>query len=508
VRGKLLLLAVVLAASVPACRRPPAVEAPYSVSVPYDLDSFDPAARNRLSDFSLLSNFYEPLVVTDANLSPRPALATRWNNPDPETWVFELRRGVRFHDGRPLRAADVVWSFERLAGNGRELEMSGHVAMVRRVRAVDDDTVEIVTTGPVGILLNKLRFVMIVPEGEDAPTLSRKVVGTGPYRLESWEKGRSLALRRNESYWGPRPALGEVRIALNRAPAEALGDLLEGRSDFVQSSAKATEEAIRRRPDLELRRNSSVSVKFLSFGLEGSRTDEVAGGRNPFVDPRVRRAVSLAVDRVALVKRLSAPAVPVNQLVLPFIFGFDPSLPPLRYDPAEARRLLAEAGWPGGFELRFPARGLFAEAAGIVAEMLAAVGIRARVVPLAEQEWFEMSYAHRFAMTITRFGCPTGDASDLFEGALHTYEPERRMGLMNYGRYSSPELDRAVEAAGRTLEMGIRRGLLSEANAVAMRDLPFVPLYVEQDLYAFRRGIEWRPRNDNFFIASEIRRPR
>lgn len=507
-RGKALLPVLALAASVSACRRPPAVESPYTISVPYDLDSFDPAARNRLSDFSLLSNFYEPLVVTDANLSPRPALATRWNNPDPETWVFELRRGVKFHDGRPLRAADVVWSFERLAGNGKGLEMSGHVAMLRRVRAIGDDTVEIVTTGPVGILLNKLRFIMIVPEGEDVATLSQKVVGTGPYRLVSWEKGRFLALRRNEAYWGPRPSLAEVRIALNRAPAEALSDLLSGRSDFVQSSAKATEEAIRTRPGLELRRNSSVSVKFLSFGLESGRSDDVAGGRNPFVDPRVRRAVSLAIDRAALVRRLSAPAVPANQLVLPFIFGHDPSLPPLRYDPAEARRLLAAAGWPDGFEMTFPARGLFAEGAGIVAEMLAAVGVRARVVPLAEQEWFERAYARRFAMTITRFGCPTGDASDLFEGALHTYQPERRVGLMNYSRYSSPELDRLVEEAGRTLEMGLRRGLLFEATAQAMHDLPFVPLYVDQDLYAFRNGVEWTPRNDNFLIASEIlRRP-
>ncbi len=197
-----------LAASVSAaCRRPAPVEAPYRVSVPYDLDSLDPAARNRLSDFSLLSNFYEPLVVTDANLSPRPALATRWNNPDPQTWVFELRRGVRFHDGRPLRAADVVWSFERLTGAGKGLEMSGQVSMLRRVRATGERTVEFVTTGPVGILLNKLRFILSVPEGEDVAGLSRRVVGTGPFRLESWEKVRSLTLRRNESYWGARPSL-------------------------------------------------------------------------------------------------------------------------------------------------------------------------------------------------------------------------------------------------------------------------------------------------------------
>ena len=119
-----ILLAAGLLGCAWACRKPATVESPYTISVPYDLDSFDPAARNRLSDFSLLSNFYEPLVVTDANLSPHPALATRWNNPDPETWVFSLRRGVRFHDGRPMRARDVVWSFERLRTEGTDLEMA------------------------------------------------------------------------------------------------------------------------------------------------------------------------------------------------------------------------------------------------------------------------------------------------------------------------------------------------------------------------------------------------
>jgi len=504
VPGRVRFLIAVLTASALACGRPAPVESPYTISVPYDLDSLDPAARNRLSDFSLLSNFYEPLVVTDANLSARPALATRWNNPDAETWVFELRRGVRFHDGRPLRAADVVWSFERLSVGGETLEMAGHVAQIRRVRAVDEDTVEVVTEGPVGILLNKLRFILIVPEGEDAASLSGRVVGTGPYRLAGWEKGRSLALVRNDSYWGRHPSLADVRIALNRPPAEALDDLLSGRSDFVQSSSNATREAVRSRPGLEMRRNSSVSVKFLLFGFADTAGPDVAGGRNPFADVRVRRAVSLAVDRAELVRRLSAPAVPANQLVLPFIFGFDPSLPPLRHDPAEARRLLAEAGWPDGFETSFPARGLFTEAAEIVASMLGKVGIRARVASLNEPEWFERAYARRFGMTLTRFGCPTGDASDLFEGALHTHRPDRRVGLMNYSRYSNPEFDRVVEAASRTLEMGIRRGLLFEATAHAMRDLPFVPLYVDQDLYAFRKGVEWTPRNDNFLIASEI----
>jgi peptide/nickel transport system substrate-binding protein len=247
-----------------------------------------------------------------------------------------------------------------------------------------------------------------------------------------------------------------------------------------------------------------VSVKFLYFDVAGTPSTGVAGGRNPFLDRRVRRAVSIAVDRDELVRRLSVPAVPASQVVPPYIFGFDPSIRPIRYDPVEARKLLAEAGWPDGFELTFPARGLFAEAAGLVAEMLGRVGIRARVVELSEAEWFLAMNERRFSMTISRFGCPTGDASDLFENLLQTRDPSRAVGLANYARYSSSDVDRLVVSAGRTLEMSRRKAILFAATARVMEDLPIVPLYVDQDLYAFRAGVEWKPRNDNFLIASEI----
>lgn len=480
------------------------MEEPYTISVPYDLDSLVPGARNRLSDFSLLSNLYEPLVVTDANLSPHPALAVRWSNPDNLTWLFELRPGVRFQDGQPLTAEDVVWTFERLLG-GQSLEMSGYVSSIRSVRALDARTVEIRTAAPVGILLNKLRFILVVRRGEDSPLLGGKVNGTGPYRLESWKRSEVLSLVRNEGYWGPRPALARVRFALNRSADVALADFLAGRSRFVQSNAKATEAGLRKEPGVELRRNSSVSVKFLYFDVAREQSTDVAGGGNPFRDVRVRRAVSLAIDRAELVRRLSVPAAQAHQLVTPFIFGYDPSRKPFPYDPREAARLLAEAGWPGGFGVRFRARGLFAEAAGLVAEMLGRVGIRAEVMALSERDWFQAMDANGFSMTLSRFGCPTGDASDMFENALQTQDRGKGIGLTNYSRYSSREIDELVGQASRTLEMSRRKTLLVEATARVMEDLPIVPLYVDQDLYAFRSGIEWTPRNDNFLIASEIR---
>ena len=506
-RGRPLLPVTALLLAVWACARPAPEEEAYGISLPYELASLDPGERNRLSDFSLLSNFYEPLVVTDADLSPRPALAARWSNPDALTWLFELRPGVRFHDGARLTADDVVWTFERLRADPR-LEMWGHVAAIESVRARGEGTVEIRTAAPVGILLNKLRFVLVVRRGEDGATLAKRVNGTGPYRLVSWTKGRALGLRRNEDYWGARPSFREVRFLINRTPGEALADFQSGRSRFIQSNAKSTEAALRGREGVVLRRNSSVSVKFLFFALGRSTARDVTGGRNPFLDVRVRRAVSAAIDRRELVRRLSFPATPANQLVTPYIFGHDPSRKPLPYDPVEARRLLAEAGFRDGFDLDLPARGLYAEAAGHVSEMLGRVGIRARVRSLSETEWFRAAEREELTLTISRFGCPTGDASDLFDGALQTWDPARKTGQNNYSRYSNPLVDELMRTAGRTLEMSRRRELLVRATARAMEDVAVVPLFIDQELYAHRPGVEWRPRNDNFLIASEIRRPR
>ncbi len=499
------ILAVLSAAALCGCRggsEPPAV---FTISTPYAIGTLEPGVWNRQSDFALLSNLYEPLLVNDADLSPLPCLAERWRNPDALTWVFDLREGVRFHDGRPLTAEDVVWSVERLRTDPR-LEASVYAASIRSARALDVRTVEIRTEAPSAILLNKLRFVMVVPKGASPAELAERPVGTGPYRLEAYRPGAEMRFVRNEDYWGRRPDLPVVSILLNRSAKEALDDFVSKRSDFVQSDSRESEAVLRDLAGVETRRHSSVAVKFLTLDVARAKTPGVDAARNPFVDVRVRRAVSMAVDRAELVRRLEVPAVPAHQVVTPFIFGFDPALPPTRPDPEGARRLLAEAGWPNGFAVTLHARALFAEAASVVAEMLGRAGIRVAVRTLTEREYFEAIEGGRATMTLTRFGCPTGDASNMLENALHTRQEASHLGKNNYPGYSDAELDRLVEEADRIPEMSRRRLVLSKAIGIAMRDLPWVPLYVDETFYAFRSGISWQPRNDDFLIAADIRR--
>ena len=492
-----------LALAVLACARHPAARpSAGTVSVPYELDTLDPHVRNRLSEFAVLSNIYEPLVTTDAAMSIRPCLAERWDNPDLVTWVFHLRPGVRFHDGSSLDSADVVASFERLLAS-RELEMAGYVWNIASVKALDPATVEVKTKSPMSILLNKLRFVLIMPSGA-VGALATSPTGTGPYRFVSWKRGEEIRLARNDAYWGARPPLETAVYRLARSPQLAYADLVEGRSQLVQCSAKALEEKARALGGVDVVRQSSIFVKFLGFDLKHEKTPFCDAPRNPFLDRRVREAISLSVDRGALVARLSASAVPASQAVPPFIFGFASTMRELGYDPTRARSLLAEAGFPNGFSVTLHARRLFGEAARVVVEMLGRVGIEVKLEELADPPFFEVVAGHRSSFFLSRFGCPTGDASDILENAVHSIDLERRFGRSNDGEYANPQLDRLIEESASILEMEHRRPVLQKALATVTDELALVPLYIDQDVYAVKRPFTWHPRNDNFLLAAEV----
>lgn len=497
-----LAVALVLA---PACRRA-ARPLELTLSLPYDLDSLEPGLRDRLSDFAVLSNFYEPLVTTDANLALRPCLAERWTNPDMTTWVFDLRRGVRFHDGRPLTARDVVATFRRLLDEPGRLEAARHIHAIESVRALADDRVEIRTRTPMADFLNRIRFIHVVPEGSTPEGLRSGAVGTGPYRLVSSSAGESVTLERFPGYWGTAPAVERAVVRLVRSPVDALADLLAGRSGFVQSSSKDALLA-GSQPGFAVRRASSIAVKFLFFDVTSPRSPDVSGGVNPFRDRRVREAIHVGLDRARLVERLPAPALPAWQLVPPFIFGYSPHLPRPAADPEKARALLAEAGFPAGFPVVLRARRLLADAFEPLREGLEKIGIRADVRGMSEAEFFaESREAPGFTVALSRFGCPTGDAANFFDAGLHSRDAAGRWGRDNRGGYANAEVDRLIEEAAVTLQPELRRPLLERVMEIAVQDLPWVPLYVDEDVYVFRDDLDWQARLDSYVIVSEIRR--
>jgi peptide/nickel transport system substrate-binding protein len=469
-----------------------------TIALPYEVTTLDPHAAFTVSNLAVLMNVYEPLAAFDADMRLVPRLARSWENPDPETWIFHLRRGVRFHDGRSFAAADVVYSFERLRKR-TDFEMSGLLVSIDSVDAVDPETVRIRTRKPSPILLNKLVSVAIVPHGATDASLANGADGTGPYLLRRFH-ANGVELARNDGYWGARPFADEAVYRLGESPDRAL-DLVRTHSAGLALcntraiGSGAAAYRVLRAPD--------VFVKHLGFDL-GSTS--LHGGPNPFRDIRVRRAIDLAIDREALVAALPAPAVPARQLTPGFIFGYDPALPARPADRAEALRLLAAAGFPNGFPIGLDVRRLFEPAAREVARQLALVGIRAPVWVHSDLELASPDARRSLAFFLDRFGCTSGDISDLLDDVIHTAEPERHFGLYNTVGYSNREIDAMIEESDSTVETTMRRDRLHRIVEAVSQDLVMIPLYVDEDVYAIDPSLRWHPRDDGMVLAAEVRR--
>jgi len=475
------------------------------ISVPHEVVELDPHAKNQLAAFSVVSQMFEPLVTTDGSMQIQPCLASRWENPDPSTWLFHLRENVHFHDGKLLDAGDVAYTIDRLL-HTPDLEMSGYLLYIGSVAALDARTVQIRTTKPLAVLLNKLRFISIVPRGADRQALDARADGTGAYRLAEWVPGKLLRVVRNESYWGPRPAFREVTFRLDRSPEQALSDLLSGRSDMAQSNTKRLRASVGGLRRYRTFRRTSIFVKYLGYDFAHDAPPGVSPQPNPFRKYLVREAIDLAIDRRRLIAALPYDAVPATQLVPPFIFGFNPRITAPAVDPERARTLLAAAGIPG--EIRSPllTRKLFAEPAANVAAQLRNVGFRLDLRVVSDPEFFAIANAGRSPFHLSRFGCLTGDISDILDNVLHSLDPPRHFGIHNYVGYSNPELDRAIEASAEMQGINARRDALQKVEKALMDDLVWIPLYVDDDDYAADRRLSWQPRNDGLILASEVGR--
>ena len=503
--GITVLVGLAVGTALESCR-PRVVPEPDSLvfSVPFELDTLDPLAQDRVSSFNFAVHFYEPLVATNADLEVVPRLATHWSNPTPTSWLFHLRQGVRFHGGAPLEAADVVATFDALRRD-RSLELSVYLAQVVSVRAVDAATVEVTTERPVAVLLNKLCSVPIVRREAAGRPRSTIVDGTGPYRLVSWRRGFSVEMSRNEEYWGERPFLRTARFLLGRTPRESLDDVLEGRAQLGPATGRADEAAVSDRGDLVFLRRAGLMTRYLGFDVSSEHSPGVSTESNPFRRREVRLAVAAAIDRARLVAKLSSFAIPASQLVPAFIFGFDPEVREEGTDRRRSRELLATAGFREGFAARLLVRSLAAETAEAVAEALAPLGITVEVESVGDVEFFTRAGREPPALFVTRYACSTGDGSDVLDAAAHSPDDSRGYGFLNFGRIRDRELDRTIEEGAGVLEASQRRAKLHEAFRRIREEAWLVPLHVDETVWVVSRRVIFRPRPDGYVLAAEVR---
>jgi peptide/nickel transport system substrate-binding protein len=362
--------------------------------------------------------------------------------------------------------------------------------------------VRIRTRRPTRVLPNKLHFALVVPEGSTRASLDAKPDGTGPYAIESWEKN-DVKLRRNDHYWREAPPIPRARFLLKLPAGQAADGLASGSIHLAQASGELQARASELPRHTQLW-HENIYVKYLTFDLSREKTPYVNLERNPFRDARVRRAIHLGLDRDALVAALANRPAPASQPVRRFIFGFDPELPVPRPDRERARALLEQAGLGNGFDGVMHARDLFADAGRIVVQQLATLGIRFRLEVVPDAEHFARMRRRDESIWLTRYGCPTGDASDILENVIHSVQPDRVLGNQNDAGFADPEVDRLIEETVVQEATADRQAAMQRALRATMEALPLVPLYTDQDLYLLDERFQWQPRNDSYIRLSEV----
>ncbi len=474
-----------------------------NIAVPYDPDTLDPHAKDLVGHFAVASNFYEPLVRLDARMRLMPCLAISWENPDALTWIFHLRPSVEFHSGKVMTSRDVVFSLERLLRN-ELLEMRAYLSGVAEVSTLDASTVRIQTTHPLHLLPNKLSFVHIVPEGSSDEMLAGKADGTAPYSLIGWERNKLVRMQRFPDHWSGAVVLPFANLHLNTSAEQAMKSLPERKFQLVRFDSKQSEPLIKGEVDYEILRNDTLFVSYLGFDLSRHVTPQCSAVPNPFKSLAVRRAIHLAMDRDKLVKNLAVFASPATQPLPPFVFGYNPAIGLPKHDVTEARKLLTETGYGNGFDVTLDTSRGMEPAAKLAAEQLREIGIRATVKAMPTSEYYRTLDSGDSSLFLSSYGCVTGDASDYLDDALHSRDSSRRYGGSNFGRYFNPQIDRLIEQSAVIQKVENRRIRLQEIQSLTMQDLPWIPLFIDQEVYAIDTRFSWQPRSDGFIIAYEV----
>lgn len=489
-----------------------------NVALQTDATSMDPHVAPTFTASALHQHVFDTLVAMDPKLNVVPDLAVAWRATGETEWEFTLRDGVRFSDGRPLTAEDVAFSLARV--NAVRHGAGTYAPYARAITAVTvlgPHRVGLRTATPYPQLLLDVARLRIVSAGAAADAgvaefnQGRAAIGTGPYRLARWTPGEKLELVRNPGYWGSAPAWENVTFRPIANDAARLAALLSGTVDLIDKVPMTDVARLRSDPRVTLFVHDGNRTMFLVPDTAREATpfafdrDGRPLAQNPLRDLRVRRAISLAINRAGLAERaMDGLATPANQAAPEGMFGYADAVPPAAFDPAAARRLLAEAGFPQGFRLTLHcSNGRYVndrQTCLQVAQMLSRIGIEAQAE--AEPQAVFFTRMTRFDATLLLNGWGSyGDNLVVLRQALHSVDESRGYGGFNRGRYANAEVDRLIETAAQTIDDAARARLQQQAMARAMDDLGVIPLYTAAWIWATRRGFAYTPGFDEGTLA-------
>lgn len=475
-----------------------------------DATSLDPHSHNESFTNYFLANVYEGLVARDKDFVISGQLAESWEQVDPKTWRFKLREGVTFHDGSAFAADDVIFSMDRALSESSNFK---HVlASVESYSAVDDMTVEIVTKAPNPILLNDLLDLMILDkqwaeangavepinlQAEEKAYSATNANGTGPYSVVSRAQGEKTTLAAFDGYWGDMGNVTEVVFTPINNASTLVSALLSGEVDLVMPLPLQDIPRVENGDGVKV--VSSPEARTMYIGMDQWRDQIIESPveGNPFPDLRVRKAIAHAVDAQAIIDRvMQGQATLATQYVMDKVNGFNPDLTRLEYDVETAKGLLAEAGYPDGFEVtmdcstdRYVNDGQICQA---TVSLLARVGIKVNLVAQPKAQFFPKVVAPDFGTSffLLSWTPSTMDSLNVFQNVLGTRDLDNGKGAWNISGCSVPEADALAAEAAVTMDAAAREKMLQEAMALMVEDVCLVPLHVQQLVWGASENIE------------------
>ncbi|MBN8872509.1 MAG: ABC transporter substrate-binding protein [Rhodospirillales bacterium] len=487
-----------------------------------DPNSIDPHYHVYTPNSAVARHIFDALTRTNAKGQIEPALATSWKPVGDTEWIFTLRQGVTFHDGTPFTAADVVFTLQRAPHvPNSPSSYSQYTKAITGAEVVDDHTVRILTRAPSPTLPIDLAQVAVISkraaEGKSTTDFNNgtAAIGTGPYRFVEWVPGNRVVFARNPTYWGgPEPWERVTRRPIPNDGARVAA-MLSGDVDMIEGVPGVDRARLSGTPNVVLYECDSFRIIYIhmdsardvSPGISDANGQKM--DRNPLRDTRVRQAISLAINRQALVERLlSGQAHAAGQYTPPGLPGASANLPPPAYDPAAAQKLLKEAGWGEGFSVvlagsndRFPNDAQVTQAVG---QMLARVGIKTEVQTMPATMLFTRGSKLEFSMMLSGW-VGTGDPSSPLTALMATWDPKTGMGPSNRGRWSNPDFDATLGKALRTFDDAERNALYAKASEIAVHQAGVIPVYFTINTWATKKGLVYDARLDELSLAMGLK---
>ena len=474
-----------------------------------DILTLDPHSQNHATTISIMQHCYEALVRYDKKFQVEPGLAASWEQVTPTQWRFKLRQNVKFHDGSPFTADDVVFSFGRIKQPQGTNQV--YVTGINEVRKVDDYTVDFILAGPTPILLRNIVDFRIMSRAwaeknrsqnvqdyakKEEIFASRNTNGTGPYQIRGWEPDKQITFIYNKDWWGKLDGnVTDVVYTPIKSDQTRVSALLSGDVDLVTDLP--TQDVDRLRKDAKLKVLDGAEVRTIFLGMD-QHNDELkysnVKGKNPFKDLRVRQALNMAIDREAI-KRVTMRglSIPAGLMIPPGVHGYDKKLDvPFKYDIAGAKKLLAEAGYPDGIEFtldcpnnRYVNDEKVCQA---IVAMWAKAGIRAKLNAVPFANYIPKILNFDTSVYMLGWGVATFDGLYTLQSLVRT-KTTGADGSFNLGRVSDPKLDTTIDAIKIATDPAARDALLREGLMKTRDEAYYVPLHHQMRPWAMKKSV-------------------